>query len=190
MKKSIVIGTALAFMLSAGVTVSAGHHMSCVGRVIQGSNACWNGEYCDSEYHWLRHNSGQGCGFWGVDIQGTYDRWASCHGVYESGTTYEPFGAEDATGNQPAGALTQEQSGGNTATQSQEAGEPAVEQEVQPPVQPAVEAPAAGTYNGEADNWGGYGNQTSGYYNGGYYGGGCHTSGGRGHHGSGHHGHH
>lgn len=185
MKRIIAITTALVFMLSAGTTVSAAHHIPCIGRMLQSGAFCQNGENCDIEHHWFRHGGGEGGCFWNVDIQGTCDRWESCHGVYGTPGAYDQSVEEGVTQDQPAqnalpqapdyGTLPQNGVQGN---QAQESGQSS---------QTAGEAPAAGTYDGGAGSAAGYGNQTAGYGNGGYYGGGCHTSG---HHGSGRHGHH
>ena len=69
MKRIIAITTALVFMLSAGTTVSAAHHIPCIGRMLQSGAFCQNGENCDIEHHWFRHGGGEGGCFWNVDIQ-------------------------------------------------------------------------------------------------------------------------
>ena len=89
MKRIIAITTALVFMLSAGTTVSAAHHIPCIGRMLQSGAFCQNGENCDIEHHWFRHGGGEGGCFWNVDIQGTCDRWESCHGVYGTPGAYD-----------------------------------------------------------------------------------------------------
>lgn len=175
MRKTIIsMGAALVLMLSVGVTASAGHHAPCAGQVIQGSGLCRPGiTHC--------YGSGQGCAFWGIDINGICDYWENCHG----GAAYREQGADEAA--QPApNAAPQNQSGAGAVAESQPGAEQAAGYQAEAQTgygTNAAGAGAYGAYNGYSYGCGAeYGNgghcATGGYTTG------CHGSG---HHGHGHH---
>ncbi len=161
MKRIISMGAAFLFVLSAGMTSSAGYHAPCVSRVIQGSGLCWYGENRVGGHHLFGHEGWTDCGACGVDVGAICSGWGNCHDGYGAGTAYSGQGMDAAPESQPSV---------NPAAESQPAGNPAEAQ----------------TGNGTAAA--GAGNQN---YNGAGYGGGGHCYSGSytmGHHGSGHHG--
>ena len=161
MKRIISMGAAFLFVLSAGMTSSAGYHAPCVSRVIQGSGLCWYGENRVGGHHLFGHEGWTDCGACGVDVGAICSGWGNCHDGYGAGTAYSGQGMDAAPESQPSV---------NPAAESQPAGNPAEAQ----------------TGNGTAAAGAGYQN-----YNGAGYGGGGHCYSGSyttGHHGSGHHG--
>lgn len=182
MKRIISMGAAFLFVLSAGMTSSAGYHAPCVSRVIQGSGLCWYGENRVGGHHLFGHEGWTDCGACGVDVGAICSGWGNCHDGYGAGTAYSGQGMDAAPESQPSvNPAAESQPAGNPAEESQPAADPAAES------QPAAGNPAeAQTGNGTAAAGAGYQN-----YNGAGYGGGGHCYSGSyttGHHGSGHHG--
>lgn len=195
MRKIVLIGATLAFMLSAGITASAGHHAACAGRVIHGSGLCQYTESHDDGHHLSWHDGGWGCAYWGIDVDGVCDNWDYCHGgaqaVYgqQGAAAQSQPAVSTVSESQPAAGAAGGQAGADATAQSQP------EVSTVPESQPVADS-AAGSQAGN-----GTGTVGESYYggNGGYgYGGhhddwhhssgsyqpGCHGSG---HHGRGHH---
>lgn len=168
-KKIITMGTALALALSMGMTVSAGHHGTCAGRVIQGSGLCQYRGSHEGGHHLFCYGGGQDCAYWGIDVSGVCDNWEYCHGGDGAAQ-----GANTAAGSQPAaGAATESQPQAATAAQAQ------------PQAVYGFDGAAYGTgspYYGGNGGYGGHHREWNGCS--GSYGGGCHGSG---HHGRSHH---
>lgn len=103
MKRIVAIGVAFGLMVSAGMTVSARHHASCMGRVLQSTFQCQQRDCPNSRYHLFCHGDGQNCGLWGVDVHGLCDGWAYCENGYGAGAT------SSASSDQTEDNLTQPQ---------------------------------------------------------------------------------
>lgn len=87
MKRLVAVGVAFVLMVSAGMTVEARHHVSCMGRMLQSTALCQPTACSNGEHHFYWHEDGQDCGFWGVDVDGICDGWAHCEYGYGAGTT-------------------------------------------------------------------------------------------------------
>lgn len=119
-KRIVTMGAALVLALSMGMTVSAGHHGACAGRVIQGSGLCQYRGSHEGGHHLFCYGGGQDCAYWGVDVSGVCDYWEYCHGTAGAAQVQPSEGAVAVPEGQPAGsAVAEEQAPADEAAQAQ-----------------------------------------------------------------------
>lgn len=180
-KKIITMGTALALALSMGMTVSAGHHGACTGRLIQGSGLNQYRGSHEGGHHLFCYGGGQDCAYWGVDVSGVCDYWEYCHGTASAAQGQQ--GTAAVTGNQPgAGGAAEGQPAVNAAAADRAPAEEAAQAQPQTVYESYDGSSVCPYYDGTGHGCGmgqGGWNCYSGSYGGGRHGSGHH---GRGHH--------